>query len=376
MANGLLFAAVLISGVCNLLVPALHVKSQGRNQLQHCSLQQHAQAELRDLWNRRVKVSDGVDSCSSFLQLQVRAQSKVRQGVDYVHFVQGDLNNTGRTAVWINGYPRSGSSTILSMVAAAGEERQDTRSLGKTFSIFEPCHDGDAYTPWLEAQGCGRLLAGLAQCDFTGVEQLWGWPDAHTTSNHEDFSQEAARNLCEKSQLTAFKTVDYGHNISDWNWFLEATPALRIVDIVRDPRGIYASWKTTEPFSSLIGTPEFYTLADICESFRANIELEHAQVHHVVFEELTRDPATAMRKVYMFLGLSFEAAQEQWLSKTFNAQKCAEPKPWEVGFTDCHEDSDHEAEKWRDILSDEEKNSFAESESCQKVVKAYGYPQE
>jgi len=157
--------------------------------------------------------------CGSYIETHPSSS----RGVDYVSFIKlsggsdGHDASDSRKAVWVNGYPRSGSSTILSMVSAAGDAREDTRQAGATFSVFEPCHDGDAYSPWLEAQGCSRLLAGLARCDFDGIEHLWGWPDSHTTSNHTEFSPDGARDLCENSMLTAFKTVDYGHNISEWN---------------------------------------------------------------------------------------------------------------------------------------------------------------
>jgi len=308
--------------------------------------------------------------------------------VDYLSFIWHKANNdaeggidqdidvNSRKAVWVNGYPRSGSSTILSMVAAAGDDREDSRALGNTFSLFEPCHDGDAYSPWLEAQGCSRLLAGLTKCDFEGIQQLWGWPDSHTTSNHSKFSPDSARDLCMKSKITAFKTVDYGHNISDWRWFLEEQPQLRIIDIVRDPRGIFASWKTTAPFDQLIKTGNFYTLSDVCNTFAANLDLSENIVHHVVFEELAKDPTGTMRKVYDWLEIPFDAPQEKWIQRTFNAAKCPEPKPWEVGFQDCHQDSGKVAEKWRSVLSDEEKDMFANSAECQRVVEHYGFPKE
>jgi len=284
--------------------------------------------------------------------------------------------NSERMAVWVNGYPRSGSSTMLSMVTAAGDSPKiDSRNLSSTFSLFEPCHNGDKYTPWLTTKGCGTLLEGLTRCDFTGVQALWGWPDSHTTSNHSSFSPDVASRLCQQSHITAFKTVDQGHNISGWSWLLQYRPELRVIDIVRDPRGIYASWKTTEPFASIVGTKDFYSITDVCNTFKGNHDMNNPHVYHVVFEQLTLDPKGTMQEVYSFLGLPFGEAQEQWVSKTFNAQACPEPKPWEVGFTDCHQDSKASIEKWRTVLSDEEKAMFDSSEACQSVVKTYGFPE-
>mmetsp|Transcript_107010 Transcript_107010/g.301051 ORF Transcript_107010/g.301051 Transcript_107010/m.301051 type:complete len:379 (+) Transcript_107010:114-1250(+) len=337
---------------------------------EYCSLERHRRAE----WD----LLEGYDGDPSYACSTVLPP--IHPGVDYMSLIQsGDADKTidKRITVWVNGYPRSGSSTILSMVTAAGEARKiDSRMPGKTFSLFEPCHDGDEYTPWLESQGCGRLLMGLSQCDFMGIEQLWGWRDSHTTSNNTKFTPNSARKLCLNSDITAFKTVDYGHNISDWVWFLDEQPQLRILDVVRDPRGIYASWKTTQPFKNVVGTPHFYTLTEVCDMFQANLDLNHSHVHHIVFEQLTHRPWRTMQAAYEFLGLKFGPAQRQWVRKTFNAAACPEPKPWEIGFMDCHLNSRAVNSRWRWILSDEELKTFANTASCQAVAEAYGFPLE
>jgi hypothetical protein len=161
------------------------------------------------------------------------------------------------------------------MVRAAGHGQQHNESLGDTFSLFEPCHVADSYEPWLKAAGCQRLLSDLTNCNFDGVNDLWGWRNSHTTNKHKQYSSLLAHKLCSKSQLVAFKTVNYGHNLSDFRSFLEQQPDLRILDVVRDPRGIYASWLSTEPFKHLVGKPDYYTLPEVCESFLANLELRH-----------------------------------------------------------------------------------------------------
>lgn len=282
--------------------------------------------------------------------------------------------NGTRQVVWVSGYPRSGSSTMLSMVSAASGHL-DAREPGQTFSLFEPCHNGDELSPVLEVTGCMGLLGSIANCEFAGVQHLWGWPDPHSTNNKTAFSSEAATRICKESNLIAFKTVDFAHDLKRYMGMVDAEPRLKILDVVRDPRGIWGSWKTLEPFSTLVKEGSFYSLLEICETFASNLELNHSNIHHVVFEELVSDPVKTTMKVYDFLDIPFEEPQRAWVDRTFDAKECPPPPPGvPKEFTDCHEKSKNTAEKWREVLSDEELASFNASPACQKVVRAYGFP--
>lgn len=356
-----------------------------------CSLDQDAHEEQEEFVDGRRGLARSCRSYADHHGAGPGASAPPPRGVDYLSFVQTELprsrqlpgsvegdpaEDVGRLSVWVNGYPRSGSSTILSMVAAADSEKLDSRTSGKTFSLFEPCHDGDIYEPWLQDQGCGGLLKGLTSCDFKGIQSLWGWPDSHTTSDHRKYSSIVAQHLCSRSRIVAFKTVDYGHNISAYRDFVDASPQLRILDIVRDPRGIYASWKTTPSFANLIGNQKFYTLTQVCETFASNFDLHHPNVHHVIFEELTQRPKDTMEKVFNFLGVPFGEAQVHWLNRTFDAPDCPTPKEWEVGYTDCHQNSKAVVDKWKEVLSAAELEEFSKSAACRQVAQAYNYPLE
>jgi len=150
---------------------------------------------------------------------------------------------------------------------------------------------------------------------------------------------------------------------------------LKILDIVRDPRGIWSSYKTTEPFSTLIADGKFYTLSEICETFANNLALNRANIFHVVFEELVTMPVRTTQKVYDFLGIPFEEPQRAWVDRTFDAKECPEPPPGiPKEFMDCHQDSASGAEKWRTVLTAEELAAFNADTNCQKVVLNYGFP--
>jgi len=224
-------------------------------------------------------------------------------------------------------------------------------------------------------KGCPKVLEQIANCNFDGVRKLWGWRDPHSTNNGSGATPfSSAGQLCQSADLVSFKTVDWGHHLSNWTWFLDRAPTLRIVDVVRDPRGVYASWKEMEPFTSLIKTGKYYTLVDVCEAYDENLHVHDGKVHHLVFENFVLNPRKVMSETYAFLGLHFGVYQEKWLKDTFDAEDCPPPPEWEKGFTDCHKDSESEADKWRSVLGKDELAAFTNSLACQRVAEAYGYP--
>jgi hypothetical protein len=276
--------------------------------------------------------------------------------------------------VWVSGYPRSGSSTLLSMVSATVD---DNRAGGHTFSLFEPCHDDDKYDGWLTNSGCRQLLYDVSHCDFRGVEQLWGWRDPHSTSNFtHDFSKDLATEMCEDADIVAFKTVDWGHDLKQWKWLLDSR-RMKVLDMVRDPRAIYSSWKRLEPFKTLVETHDFYTLREICFHFAKNLDYQDSRVKRVIFEDLMQNPENVTKDIYEFLGQPFTQDQENWILGAFNAEECPPPKPGMEGFTDCHTASGVDLrgdEHWRGDLTAQELAVFEKSEACQRVAEAYGYP--
>jgi hypothetical protein len=259
---------------------------------------------------------------------------------------------------------------MLSMISATMDNNHDP---GHVFSLFEPCHDGDEFKDSKKSQ-CGPVLKSLTRCNFDGIEKLWGWSDPHSTNNHTKFNADLARDICTQADIVAFKTVDYGHSIEQWKWLLDSHPNFRVLDIVRDPRGIYTSWKDLEPFKSLVAAGDFYTITDICTHFAKNLDYHDPRVHRVVFEELMETPKKVTTEVYEFLRLPYGDKQTQWIHDVFNNSACPPPPPELVGFTDCHANSGSSVvEKWHTVLSEEELQEYQDSPECQRVAKAYGY---
>jgi len=350
------------------------VNTVDRVAVSQCSLQRHASAEMAVL-RSGLDTSASQSSCANSMDVGPKGTLYMNLLGD-ANVMRGPPAGQPRRVAWVSGYPRSSTSTVLSMVSASQTVVDEFDGGELTFSLFEPCHDGDEYSGELKERGCGGLLWQLARCDFENVDTLWGWMDPHSSHKHEKqdpFSLENATRLCTNADVVAFKTVDNGHKLPEWKWLLDETPELRVLDVVRDPRGIYASWKVLEPFATLVKNGEFYTINEVCDAFSQNIDFGHERVYHLVFEQLVATPEKIMREAYDFLGMEFGERQVAWLKETFDATECPEPKPWEVGYTDCHTNSGDVAEKWRSVLSQEELDLFSNTPSCQHVMEHYGF---
>jgi len=183
--------------------------------------------------------------------------------------------------------------------------------------------------------------------------------------------------MCDEADIVAFKTVDWGHNLKDWAWLLNSRDNIKVLDMVRDPRAIYGSWKKLEPFKTLVETNDFYTLGEICDHFAKNMEFRDPRVKRVIFEDLMTNPKAVTQHIYEFMKQEWTEDQEEWLAAAFNAAECPPPPPGMEGFTDCHTFTGVDPrgeEGWRDILNATDLALFANRESCQMVAKAYNYP--
>lgn len=338
-----------------------------------CSLGQQVRAEIqvsRRAAGRLAKLSSHEDAGSLEEELVCREEGAVVGGtptVDFVSFVgnaQRSRHHQGpRLAVWVSSFPRSASSTVLSMISATVNENVDGT---ETFSLFEPCHEGDDFS----STTCDDLLGSISNCDFSPVRTLWGWANPHTSNGHQQFTREYAHSRCTSADIVAFKTV----NLHDLRLSMEMVgrqPGMRVVDVVRDPRGIYASWKATPEFK----VDTMINITRICEIQAGNLEVQDDRVHRVVFERLVQKPWKTTKSVYDFLGLSWGEAQESWVESVFHAFKCpADSK--EASYMDCHSDTDGVKESWRMVLSQAELIAFYESQACRRVVAYYGFPVE
>jgi len=143
-----------------------------------CSLQQHAAAEIAHLTKNIAASTNQI--CSSSLD----DGSKWNAHVSLVS-TDEPKNNDPRRVVWVSGFPRSSTSTVLSLVSAGQTILDEAEEGPVTFSLFEPCHDGDLISGKnAKTDACNELLWHITRCNFEGVKSLWGWTEPHTTSLH------------------------------------------------------------------------------------------------------------------------------------------------------------------------------------------------
>lgn len=273
-------------------------------------------------------------------------------------------------SVWVHAaYPRCGSSTVLSMVEAAFSPVEQAN--GKVFALFEPCHGNvDRLSKKLEKGGCKALIDNILNCSFREINNLWGWSNPHSKhAGNVRYVQGSAERSCKAAGLRTFKTVLHSM-LPEMRELLSNHSMLHIVDVVRDPRAIVASWRRT-PGMNLHG-PEANgsrLMLEICRDFAEAMTLKNDRVYHLVYEDLLRNPDKQMWRLFKALGFQYGAFQRGWIKKTFEVKDCKEGP-----YADCHLNPEAHLTSWRSKLPLEEQEDFKRDNNCTKIAKAYGWP--
>lgn len=286
-----------------------------------------------------------------------------------------------KKVVWVTAYPRSGSSSILAMISPP--KRKDW----KTFTAFEPCVGRGS--PWkkLMKEGCQSEVLRLTRCDYIGIDHIGAKESFDNLVLYDadlvdapSLSGAQAAAACAASDVVAFKTITYAHDVSEVLPLLQQDERIRILDVVRDPRGIYASWLSTDPFRGLVTGEHkpywrrhdrgwFSNLTGICDQFQKNLHTPHPQVRRILFENLIKDPESVAKNNYEWLGLPFDDAAKSWIHANFDGD-CSKETP----FSTCRGNSSASLLKWKDILPQEEQDAFAAHPACREIATFYGYP--
>eukprot|EP00927_Polykrikos_kofoidii_P051910 TRINITY_DN4568_c0_g1_i1.p1 TRINITY_DN4568_c0_g1~~TRINITY_DN4568_c0_g1_i1.p1 ORF type:complete len:342 (+),score=55.67 TRINITY_DN4568_c0_g1_i1:110-1135(+) len=312
------------------------------------------------------------------LSLQVQKEASVR--------ISGE---NASKIVWITAFARSSSSTVLSMVETALLQEKAYDPQHDLFALFEPCHVRNRLDPKLEQSGCNALLGQVIRCNFSGVYELHGWDHDHSVTGGGKFSKEIAESRCRQAKLIAVKTVNVSNTRPDALQrrgsvpvaytddlatmglrLLEEVPELRIIHVVRDPRAIFASMMSTPAFVKVIDRQP-KTLTTICDSMQADVKVRHPRLFHMRFETFVTDPARTVRGVMAFLGVPFGRNQLEWINQTFKAD-CRVKKS--VLYDDCHANPEAGLEKWRSVLTREEKMAFENHPTCCETARKRKYP--
>ncbi|KAL5020202.1 hypothetical protein ScPMuIL_003094 [Solemya velum] len=109
--------------------------------------------------------------------------------------------------------------------------------------------------------------------------------------------------ICRSSKIRAIKSVRIHRRDDILKYLLTRLPGLKIIHLVRDPRGIVPSRRRLEHFTSPIKHA-----ASLCKDMELdickNIPLFNStpkRIHKVIYEEMAENPASTIRKVYEFL---------------------------------------------------------------------------
>jgi len=308
-----------------------------------------------------------------------------------------------KVAVWIHGFARSGTSTMMSMVVEAGLEggehgratlrreamhvADDSSAVDNVFALFEPCDPRDELSRdvlRLPLQvRCARLMSDFSRCNFEKVNSFHNWDNSHNRlrSARGDFSPETAALACRSADIVAYKTVT--HALEDFSLprhglpALEEDPNLRMIDIVRDPRSIFASWMSTWPFNdtNLPGgiARNDTVLTNICDTVASGMDSDHPRLKRVIFEQMIRNPYAVHEQISVFLGSTFGDAERQWIERTFNAKDCPGVDMYIAAYSDCHTNSQESIDKWRKVLTQGEQQAFLDHQSCRDVAERFNY---
>jgi len=306
----------------------------------------------------------------SFLQMSVRRSSKSERArqpsfpSQIVRYSPTTAPVQFQRVVWIKSFPRSGSSMLLDLIQQVDFP---------VFALFEPCSKDDALEPWLARQGCGALLTQLGQCNFTGIRWLFGWNSPHSSINgaNDHFDPESASKACQSANLVVFKTVTWGHDLdSEVIPFLEANTHFQAISLIRDPRSIFASMRSTVGFKEKLGA-DVTTMLDICNNMYQNLHKSHPRMHDVLYETLVKYPDQIADNLFTFMAIPKEVGTydvSQFLRDNFNNADCND----DTGYSTCQGNSTAPVERYTQ-LSNEMLNVFSNSIPCRSIAQHYGF---
>lgn len=304
---------------------------------------------------------DEPDEALSLLQVDMRTQQTAAETATQ----SNQKVTSGQKVIWIKSYARSGSSMLLELI-----EQIDV----PVFGLFEPCSPKDNLDPALAERGCGALLSQLVQCDFTGVKWLWGWPSPYTQilKNKGEYNPETASRDCKQASVIVFKTVMWGHKLAEEAFpLLQAHPQVHMIDLIRDPRSIYGSFRSTWGFANKM--PQFNEswLFNWCDEMYENIPKKHPRMKRVVYEAFVKAPSAQAKDLFAFLGIpreSHDAQVSSYLKEHFNNDACDDAN----FYVNCRSNASANADRYR-TLPNETYFKFMNNKACRGVSLSYGY---
>ncbi|KAL7862670.1 hypothetical protein SRHO_G00116540 [Serrasalmus rhombeus] len=239
-------------------------------------------------------------------------------------------------------------------------------------------------TDKLFRRGASKALCSPPVCDVLSPSEAY-LAEGECIRKCASLNLTLAAESCREKRHVAIKTVRIPE-ISDLRALIEDPRLnLKVIQLVRDPRGILASrietfrdtyrlwriWRATgrKPYNL-----DLTQLSTVCEDILRSITTGFSRPSWlrgryilVRYEDLARNPLQKTREIYEFLGLSMEKSVEEWIQNNTRSTNDISARH-KYGTV---RDSAANAESWRLKLSHE---IVEHTQSvCQQVLEELGY---
>lgn len=230
------------------------------------------------------------------------------------------------TTAWIYAFGRSSSTTLQRLIALAETIE------AKKFLLFEPCHHGDV----AHFENCLDEMEAIMKCDYAQVEWLHWWGKSYegvtSGSSIHPYTSTTASQLCNAASLRVFKTIHmHGKSSSS---LLQTVGNLRIIMLIRDPRGMYISSKERGMIEASLKSalePEYVGLslqqvdsnaglryiAYMCEQLLEQSGVNATGVLKVRWEDLVLHGVREFRKLFEFLDIQMTNVLQKEVAKEY-----------------------------------------------------------
>ena len=190
----------------------------------------------------------------------------------------------------------------------------------------------------------------------------------NASKSNVSYCYSRAEEMCLNSTVRMIKTIRITIKATDY--LLNALPNLKIVHLMRDPRGVLSSRKRTgflrnfKPYS--LAAPGLCSrYMDDIHAFKKLSKKYPNRLKRVLYEEIATDTSEVAHALYSFLGLEFPPQMEQWISNHTSASK----KNGSYGT--MRTNSSAHAELWRQDLSHSMIKEI--DNTCEDFYKQIGY---
>ncbi|RUS88009.1 hypothetical protein EGW08_004175 [Elysia chlorotica] len=157
---------------------------------------------------------------------------------------------------------------------------------------------------------------------FKSTREMYYCVQRAATLEQEEKCLRAMQKRCEQKRVRLVKTIRLSVKMAES--LFQSNPCLKMIYLVRDPRGSYHS---KSKFFQGIGVNTTYDAERFCPRFDkdidAVIELKARypdRVYMVRFENMVEDTIDSSRKIYNFIGLDFSPAIEKTVYDKIHAK--------------------------------------------------------